>query len=86
MNKNENIEKKVIICVKKIIGNKYKKVIISETNLNNELNFDSLDLIRLIMELESCFSINIIQRSDEIELDNINTIQDIVKLIESFME
>lgn len=44
----------------------------------NELNLDSLDKIEIVMEIEKCFDIEL----DDLVLDDCQTINDIIKLIQ----
>ena len=50
-----------------------------DTNLQEDLNADSLDAVEIIMNIEEEFDIKV----DDDELENIKTIGDIVKYIEN---
>lgn len=57
-----------------------KKDLTATTRLKEDLNVDSLDVVELVMDLEAMFNVRI---SDE-EAASIKTIEDIVKLVESY--
>ena len=68
--------------VEQVIRQQFKlkdQVLTAETNLFNDLKFDSLDAVELIIELEEKFSIELLDK----EAEDIKTIQDILTLIES---
>ena len=50
-----------------------------ESHVVNDLNFDSLDSVQTVLELEQEFDIEV---SDD-EIDNIQTVQDIIDLVEN---
>ena len=50
-----------------------------DTNLQEDLDADSLDAVKIIMNIEEEFDIKV----DDDELENIKTIGDIVKYIEN---
>ena len=52
------------------------------TDLINELSFDSVDLIEIVIEIEEAFDIDI----EDTEIKEIKTVKDIVNLIKSKME
>jgi acyl carrier protein len=53
-----------------------------KTDLINELSFDSVDLIEIVIEIEEAFDIDI----EDTEIKEIKTVKDIVNLIKSKME
>ena len=53
--------------------------ITGETNFIDDLNLDSLDIVELMMKMEDEFGVEI----PEDEAENLKTIQDVVKYIES---
>ncbi len=66
-----------------------KEILVSTTNcdeekvtlnasLKDDLGIDSLDSVEVVLELESQFNVKI---SDD-ELGNINTVEDIIKILE----
>jgi acyl carrier protein len=68
--------------VEQVIRQQFKlkdQVLTAETNLFNDLKFDSLDAVELIIELEEKFSIELLDK----EAEDVKTIQDILTLIES---
>jgi acyl carrier protein len=68
--------------IEQVIKHQFKlkdQVLTPETNLFNDLKFDSLDAVELIIELEEKFSIELLDK----EAEDIKTIQDILTLIES---
>lgn len=68
--------------VEQVIRQQFKlkdQVIVPQTNLFNDLKFDSLDAVELIIELEEKFSIELLDK----EAEDVKTIQDILTLIES---
>jgi len=67
--------------IRKILADQLEieeKMITLESNLVDELNADSLDIVELIMDLEQEFDISI---PDE-DLPKVATVQDIVSYIE----
>ena len=50
-----------------------------ESHVVHDLNFDSLDSVQIVLELEQEFDIEV---SDD-EIDNIQTVQDIIDLVEN---
>ena len=68
--------------VEQVIRQQFKlkdQVLTAETNLFNDLKFDSLDAVELIIDLEEKFSIELLDK----EAEDVRTIQDILTLIES---
>jgi acyl carrier protein len=68
--------------VEQVIRQQFKikdQVLTPESNLFNDLKFDSLDAVELIIELEEKFSIELLDK----EAEDVKTIQDILTLIES---
>lgn len=56
-----------------------KDKIVPEANVFEDLNFDSLDSVQVILEIEKEFDI---ETTDE-EIDSIQTVQDIIDLVEN---
>jgi acyl carrier protein len=56
-----------------------KDKITEESHLFDDLNFDSLDSVQIVLELEQEFDIEV---SDD-EIDNTRTVKDILDLIEN---
>ena len=56
-----------------------KDKIVPEANVLDDLNFDSLDSVQVILEIEKEFDI---ETTDE-EIDSIQTVQDIIDLVEN---
>lgn len=56
-----------------------KDKIVPEANVFDDLNFDSLDSVQVILEIEKEFDI---ETTDE-EIDSIQTVQDIIDLVEN---
>lgn len=52
-----------------------------DTSLTDDLGFESISVIRLIIELENAFDISISDVSDEINFSEINKVSDVVKLV-----
>lgn len=51
----------------------------ADTNLMEELAFDSVDLIEIVIEIEEAFEIKI----EDAEIQNIKTVRDIVEMIKA---
>ncbi|MCL1866134.1 MAG: acyl carrier protein [Oscillospiraceae bacterium] len=71
--------------VRKIIVeqlDKDEEAVTLSSNIADDLGADSLDVVDLVMEFEDKFSVEI---PDE-QVENIKTVEDIVKFIESKME
>tara|TARA_B100000965_G_C19576128_1_gene751381 strand:+ start:1635 stop:1865 length:231 start_codon:yes stop_codon:yes gene_type:complete len=56
-----------------------KDKIVPEAHVFDDLNFDSLDSVQVVLELEKEFDI---ETTDD-EIDSIQTIQDIIDLVEN---
>tara|TARA_B100000902_G_scaffold34893_1_gene41901 strand:- start:18810 stop:19040 length:231 start_codon:yes stop_codon:yes gene_type:complete len=56
-----------------------KEKIIPTANVFDDLNFDSLDSVQVVLELEQKFDI---ETTDD-EIDGIKTVQDIIDLVEN---
>ncbi len=70
----ELIKEKIFKCIEKQANG---ETLTYDTNLQDDLGFDSLDNFELIMSLEKEFNINI----DEEKSEKINTIQDIIDTV-----
>ena len=75
--KNKSSEDVEEVQESEIFMNKEK--ISLESNVFDDLNFDSLDSVQIVLELENVFDIDV---TDD-EIDNIKTIKDIVELVEN---
>lgn len=79
MNKNE-IHQKLLEIVSKITQTTYSNYYeICNISLSNDLKFDSLQFVQLIVEVESCFGVEI----DDIylELEILDRIENIEKIL-----
>ena len=56
-----------------------KDIIVPEAHVFDDLNFDSLDSVQVVLEIEKEFDI---EATDE-EIDGIQTVQDIIDLVEN---
>lgn len=68
--------------VKTIISSKFKipeTAIFEDSNIFNDLKFDSLDAVELIIEIEEHFQIDMLDN----EAENVKTIKEIVDIINS---
>ena len=76
---NEKLEKIKEIVITSIANQANKEIneITLETNLTADLNFDSLDVVELLMDLEDKFNIEI----PESDLTKINIVNDIVEYL-----
>ena len=72
-----NIERIVKVISEELRIDKDK--IVPEANVFDDLNFDSLDSVQVILEIEKEFDI---ETTDD-EIDSIQTVQDIVDLVEN---
>ncbi len=75
-----NLKESILIDVKEIIakiGGLTSSEITIVTNPSNDLGFDSLDMVELLMEIEIEYRINI----EEMEWEGIKTVNDIVELV-----
>jgi acyl carrier protein len=74
---DEVLEKKIIeICSQAFEVN--QKIVTKETSINNLHEWDSLAHLKLILMIESFFELNL----DPIEIESINDVSDIIKLVE----
>lgn len=78
-----NIEKEVINLLYKI-----KNTNISQKNYNDSLsekyNFDSLEFIMIISEIENHFKISL--NDDDLQIDKLDSINSIITLINNYIE
>lgn len=78
-----NIEKEVINLLYKI-----KNTNISQKNYNDSLsekyNFDSLEFIMIISEIENHFKISL--KDDDLQIDKLDSINSIITLINNYIE
>lgn len=68
--------------VKTIISSKFKipeTAIFEDSNIFNDLKFDSLDAVELIIEIEEHYQIDMLDN----EAENVKTIKEIVDIINS---
>lgn len=68
--------------VKTIISSKFKipeTAIFEDSNIFNDLKFDSLDAVELIIEIEEHYKIDMLDN----EAENVKTIKEIVDIINS---
>lgn len=75
------MEKIIMDILKSIVGNRFTEEIGLDTSLTDDLGFESISVIRLIIELENAFDISISDVSDEINFSEINKVSDVVKLV-----
>jgi acyl carrier protein len=74
---DEVLEKKIIeICSQAFEVN--QKIVTKETSINDLQEWDSLAHLKLILMIESFFELNL----DPIEIESINHVSDIIKLVE----
>ncbi len=66
------------IVVRYVENPKLMDVIDDDTDLKNELNIDSVDVVEIIVDIEEKFNIKI----EDSEAKDINTYSDLVKAIE----
>ncbi len=67
--------KKILVETANVDGSK----VTEEATLHDDLGIDSLDSVEIVLELESAYDIKI---EDE-EIQNLKTVGDIMKLVES---
>jgi len=73
------ISARVIRCVSKRLNN---TLVSRESNLVTDLEFDSLGILELVMDLEDEFNINISDRY----FKDVKTVKDIIVLLENWNE
>lgn len=81
MNRLEIVEK-VIGCIVKVTGENDIQPDNEELHLTNDLEIDSLDQVEITMEVEQAFGIRI----EDDESRSLNTVADIVNLVERKLE
>ncbi len=59
-----------------------EEVIELSSNIEDDLGADSLDIVEIVMSLETEFSVNV----DDEEISSLRTIEDIVKFIEKITD
>jgi acyl carrier protein len=67
-------------AIKPIIANQFKipeSAIFEDTNIYNDLKFDSLDAVELIIAIEEHFNLELLDS----EADGITTVKDIIDLV-----
>ena len=76
-------EKMVIEMLGQIISSKRKVTISLTSNLRDELGIDSIKLLNLILDVEKVLKIDITTLSEDIDFSNIETVADIVRILDS---
>ena len=74
----------VLEKVKTILGDQFdveKDTITADTNISADLGADSLDVADLVMSIEDEFEIEV----PDAEVENVKTVGDLVKFIESIL-
>lgn len=74
-----DLEQRIIECLQEVLG---QETIVERGTQLTEIGLDSLRFIRLVVELEEAFGIEI--SDDDIYLDKFGKVSDIVKLIGSY--
>lgn len=77
----DNVLKKIQKIAEGIVGKKYKVKIDPDKNLSTDLGFDSIMGLRMIVELERAFKIDIANFDDEIDFAEYDTINKITELV-----
>lgn len=77
---NETLQK-IINLLSSISNTKIIEKIDNSTSLTNDIGFDSIKIIALIVQIEESF--NIILDDDDLEFDNLDIVGNLVNLIES---
>jgi len=74
----------VLEKVRTILGDQFdveKDTITADTNISSDLGADSLDVADLVMSIEDEFEIEV----PDAEVENVKTVGDLVKFIESIL-
>jgi acyl carrier protein len=82
--KLDQTQEKLFKIIVEILGKRQHGEIRLESNLVEDLGFDSMMAIRMMMEFETTFGINIIEQSDHINLADIKTVGDVLDLVGRF--
>lgn len=77
---NETLQR-IINLLSSISNTKIIEKIDNSTSLTNDIGFDSIKIIALIVQIEESF--NIILDDDDLEFDNLDIVGNLVNLIES---
>lgn len=80
-----NIEQRICEEITKSLGLDREKVV-PTANLVDDLRFDSLDKVELIIHLEEVFDINIDFDHERTSIDNCYTVQDIIDVVKPKIE
>ncbi|WP_026882930.1 acyl carrier protein [Clostridium akagii] len=77
------IVNKVMKIMKKFSKDTEDNILINlDTDLVNELRFDSIMTIKMMIELNEEFNINLAEISDDLNFSDIKKVSDVVSLIE----
>lgn len=76
-------DEKILIKIFEGVVSKKKKVKVTlESNLRDELGIDSIKLLNIILEIEKNFKIDMIQLTGSVDFTNVETVADVMKIIE----
>lgn len=67
--------------LRKVAGKRYSGEFSPGTRLIDDLGLDSVDAIRIMLELERAFSIDVAAKSESINVAEITTVDDLVGLV-----
>ncbi len=82
----EEIRKNVIGILNNYIPRNLKKTLTMESDLINDLSFDSLKLLSLSVELESKINFDIIKASEEVDMTQVKTVNDIMEMVARYQK
>lgn len=77
----EEIKKDIIVILNNYIPRNLKSSLTMESDLINDLSFDSLKLLSLSVELESKINFDIIKASEEVDMTQVRTVNDILNMV-----
>ena len=78
---DEVISSKTVGVLRGIIGARLSNKISPSSHLVDDLGFDSVMAIRVMLEFERVFKINVAEKSDSINIAEIVTVGDLIGLV-----
>ena len=77
----ESVYDGVVGILRRVAGSTYSGPISPGMRLVDDLGFDSVNAIRIMLELDRTFGIDVAAKSDTIDIASITTVQDLVVLV-----
>jgi acyl carrier protein len=79
---DHSVYRKVAEIIRDLAGKRAPSEIVPSTRLVDDLGFDSIMAIRIMLEIEKVFGIDVASRSDEIDIAGIATVEDLASVVQ----